>query len=245
MRTPTAAVLLDAWENALDKPPTARALGLLATAFPELSGHELAALPIGRRDARLLRLRERLFGPHLTLVVPCPECGAQLESRVRVGDIARDGGGHGTGDHIAESHGYRIRFRLPASSDLLALPAAADASRARELLLAQCVLEVHGADGGSRSVTELPESVLAEVSATMASIDPGADIELVFDCPACSHQWREVLDVAGFVWREIHAWAQRILREIHLLARAYGWREADVLALSPTRRQIYLELCRQ
>ena len=43
----------------------------------------------------------------------------------------------------------------------------------------------------------------------------------------------------------MHAWARRTLRDVHVLARAYGWREADVLALSPTRRQIYVELSRQ
>jgi hypothetical protein len=32
------------------------------------------------------------------------------------------------------------------------------------------------------------------------------------------------------------------LREVHTLAWAYGWREADILAMSPARRQFYIEL---
>jgi hypothetical protein len=28
---------------------------------------------------------------------------------------------------------------------------------------------------------------------------------------------------------------------VHALARSYGWTEADVLAISPTRRRFYLE----
>jgi hypothetical protein len=32
--------------------------------------------------------------------------------------------------------------------------------------------------------------------------------------------------------------------EVDALARAYGWREADILALSPARRAAYLELAR-
>jgi hypothetical protein len=79
----------------------------------------------------------------------------------------------------------------------------------------------------------------------MASADPGADIDLAFDCPECGHRWQEVFDINGFLWREIHAWAKRTLRDVHVLARAYGWTEPDALSLSPTRRQIYLELCRQ
>ena len=38
---------------------------------------------------------------------------------------------------------------------------------------------------------------------------------------------------------------QGTLRDVHGLAAAYGWREEDVLRLSPTRRQIYLELARR
>ena len=64
-------------------------------------------------------------------------------------------------------------------------------------------------------------------------------------CPACAGAWSATFDIAGFLWKEIHAWAKTALRGVHVLARAYGWRESDVLALSPTRRQIYLELARQ
>ena len=53
------------------------------------------------------------------------------------------------------------------------------------------------------------------------------------------------LDVAAFFWTELNAWAVRLLREIHALASAYGWREADILALSPKRRDLYLELISQ
>ena len=35
--------------------------------------------------------------------------------------------------------------------------------------------------------------------------------------------------------------AQRLLMEVHLLARAYGWREADILGMSPARRNAYLQ----
>ncbi|HEX2516118.1 MAG TPA: phage baseplate protein, partial [Chloroflexota bacterium] len=36
--------------------------------------------------------------------------------------------------------------------------------------------------------------------------------------------------------------ARRLLREVHTLARAYGWREAEILALPGRRRQTYLDL---
>jgi hypothetical protein len=49
-------------------------------------------------------------------------------------------------------------------------------------------------------------------------------------------------DIEEYFWVEVAARAMRILREIHILARAYGWREADILAMSTRRRQAYLEL---
>ena len=66
-----------------------------------------------------------------------------------------------------------------------------------------------------------------------------------FECPACDHRWSTVFDIASYLWSEIHAWAKRLLRTVDTLARTYAWREADILALSPSRRQIYLELARQ
>ena len=117
--------------------------------------------------------------------------------------------------------------------------------RARERLLERCVLDARDPNGAAMAARALPQAVLAELAKQMESADPGAVVELSFDCPACHHSWQEVFDISSFLWREIHAWAQRTLRDVHMLARAYGWGEADVLALSPTRRQVYLELCRQ
>ena len=76
----------------------------------------------------------------------------------------------------------------------------------------------------------------------MADADPQAQIKLALVCPGCSYAWHALFDVAAFLWSEVHAWAKRILYEVHTLARAYGWREADILAMSARRRQIYLDL---
>jgi predicted RNA-binding Zn-ribbon protein involved in translation (DUF1610 family) len=245
MQTPTAAGLLDAWERALGESPTGRALGLLAACHPDAADGELAALPIGARDARLLRLRQHLFGSQLALVVPCPQCGEQLESRVDVDDLAADAAAPQAAVHSADCDGYRVSFRLPTSVDLLALPVQGERAQAAAQLIRRCLLEARAAGGAAAPVDTLPEAVIARIARHMESADPGADLELDFTCPACGHGWREPFDIAGHLWREVHAWAQRTLRDVHALARAYGWREADVLALSPTRRQIYLELCRQ
>jgi hypothetical protein len=53
---------------------------------------------------------------------------------------------------------------------------------------------------------------------------------------------RATLDPAEFLWAAAEAQARRLLLEVDALARAYGWREPDVLALPPARRRAYLEL---
>lgn len=245
MRVPSATELLDIWERGLPQPLLRQMLTLLSAAYPELSGDQLAALTIGRRDARLLELRERLFGPDLTAVASCPRCGENLESTFRVADIRPDVDDPPETARAIDVEGYRVTYRLPATSDLLALPAAVEGASPRRALLDRCLIEVCATNGEEVGRDSLPEHVVAAIGAQMSAADPQADVELDLSCPACAHAWRVMFDIASFFSKEIHAWAQRTLREVRALARAYGWREADALALSPTRRQIYLELARQ
>jgi hypothetical protein len=76
----------------------------------------------------------------------------------------------------------------------------------------------------------------------MAASDPVAEVLLDLRCPLCAHSWQALFDIASFLWMEISAHARRLLREVDALARAYGWGEAEILGLSATRRQAYLEL---
>jgi hypothetical protein len=62
------------------------------------------------------------------------------------------------------------------------------------------------------------------------------------DCPECGAGFDADLDPAAFVWAEVEARARRVLIEVDALARAYGWTEADVLALSESRRAAYLAI---
>ena len=62
------------------------------------------------------------------------------------------------------------------------------------------------------------------------------------ECSACGRRWQVVLDIESFLWTKFGGLARRLLREVHALARAYGWREPDILAMSATRRHYYLEM---
>ena len=76
----------------------------------------------------------------------------------------------------------------------------------------------------------------------MSEADPLAEVLVDVVCPGCETEFVADLDVGAFVWAEVHARARRLLHEVDVLARAYGWTEAEVLALGDQRREEYLTL---
>jgi hypothetical protein len=247
MQAVSASEWLRVWEEGLNQSPPERALTMLAAACPEATWEDLARLSIGQRDARLLALRELAFGSTMAGLAACPACGEQLEFDLNAADILT-GPSREQEPGCGEVAGYRVQFRLPDSLDLLAAatqgtstPSGARDSAARGLLLERCLLSV-SENGEEVAVDQLPAEVAEAVGNWIAQADPQADVQLDLNCPACLHRWQAVFDIAAFFWNELDAWAYRILRQVHVLASAYGWREADILALSPWRRQCYLEM---
>ena len=240
MRALSAAELLVVWEQGLGSPPAAGALILLAAACPEVPASSLPKLTVGERDGLLLTLREWLFGPQLESIVSCPQCGESLELSFAVDDIraapaANDAAALGQPSHLSlEVAGCDVQFRVPTVAD-------ADAASSPQQLLESCLVAA-SCNGEEQAAGDLPEAVIEALSHQMATADPQADVQLALDCPACDHSWLAAFDVASFLWEEIGSWAQRTLLEVHQLARAYGWSEADLLTMSPLRRQVYLTM---
>lgn len=234
MRPLSTAELLDAWELGRRQLPFQRALTLLRAACPEESIDVLAILSIGRRDSRLLTLRAWAFGAQIESVARCPACGARVDLTFSVDDIRAP-------EPEAETFtlpvaGYEVRARLPTSHDLAALAATGGS---QQTLLRRCILGVsHGERTGDADA--LPAEVTRAVIDQMALADPQADVRLALVCPECGHAWQAPFDIVSFFWSEIESWAYRMFRDIHILAAAYGWREDEILALSPLRRQMYL-----
>jgi len=236
MRVPSALELIGAWERGEAQHPVDRALTLLAAACPELTFDELAALSIGRRDSALLALREALFGPRLDCFALCPHCDARLEFNLDAREFAARGKDEATEFDVEN---LRVKIRAPNSLDLAAAAVAGDVAAARRLLLQRCILPAQ--DGASSMVDEWSESALEALAEKLAQTETQADISLDVTCAGCGHIWQLAFDIASFLWSEVSALARRYLRDVHILAWAYGWSEADILALSPARRQFYIE----
>lgn len=218
-----------------------RALPLLAAASVESSIDVVAGLSIGARDQSLLTLREWTFGSQLASVANCSACGERLEWTVDTAHLRASQAPALPGDISFEADGYSISFRVPNSLDLGAVADTEDAALASRVLLERCVIAAQH-DGREITAGHLPDSVAEIIAQRMAEADPQGDIQIDLACPTCGHRWRALFDIESFFWSEINAWAQRVLSEVHLLACAYGWRESDILSLTPWRRQFYLGL---
>jgi hypothetical protein len=236
--------LLGAWERGLGQQPAERALTLLAATDSESLRSSLAKLCIGRRDERLLSLRERLFGPEFNCFTRCPNCRQQLEFTVMAADLRHSPFSSPPESLSLTVDDWEIEFRLPNSDDLLEIAGVENAIAGRTLLIERCILNAVR-NQQVEAVDNLDESIVGAVIQKMSESDPQADVQLSLLCPACAAQWHAGFDIAGFLWSEINAWARRILREVDALARVYGWSEAEILTLSPLRRQVYLEMISQ
>lgn len=243
MRPLNAAGILQVWERGQPRPPLDRALTILAAADPEEAWEATARLPIGQRDARLLTLREETLGGRMRAFVECPACKARLTFDLDVSDLRNGAPAAEPGEAFevvaGASHAW---FRLPTTLDLIELLSApADVAALRRQLAQRCVVHKDH-DGSPLPVDALPDEVIDLVSEEMSRRDPQAETTIALTCPDCDHRWSAPFDISTFFWTEIATLASRLLHEVDVLARAYGWREGDILGLSALRRDAYVQL---
>jgi len=247
METMGPREVLDIWERGLGQHAVDRALTLLGAVHRTPVRRELAEWSLGHRDAALLSLYQSNFGNLIQAMGSCPDCEATVEVQLRVSDLLEERrrapgglGEIGEGGEVATPGAQRevmvgeraIPFRLPNSLDMAALVSMPDSEAARAELLRRLV----GWEPG-----ELSEAETRALEDAVELADPLTEISLGLSCPECGRGWDESLDVTAFVWKRVAASAERLLWQVDRLAHAYGWTEDDVLALSPARRQWYLE----
>lgn len=242
MRVLAGRDLLNLWEQGERLLPIDRAVALVAAAFPEFAWDELVALSIGQRDELLLELREGLFGPRMEVFVECPRCQQQLEFALSTMDLRAMSPAESPPLEATLTVGeVEVLYRLPNSADMAEIAAHSEVNAARADLLRRCVLEARRGQE-EIPIEALPESAVQLLAGEMEAKDPLAELRIGLSCPECKHTWSALLDIVSFLWIEISVKVRRLLHEVHLLARYYGWREADILAMSSRRRLLYLEM---
>ena len=245
MRALAASELLELWERASALPPSLRPIDLLDACFTDEPGPLSEELTLGERNRRLMRLRRSLFGPVANGIVECTVCGTQMEMGFDLDKLIATA-------NTATAEAVQVDWdrsvlgcRPPTTADILAVAEIDDGPGRRLALLARCVTVERSGSEREHPVDELaahlPAEIIEKLGAALEEADPLAEVELTMSCVECGERRETRFDIATFLWTELSAWVERILGEVHVLASAYGWSEAEVLAVGPTRREYYLQ----
>jgi hypothetical protein len=247
MRPLSAAELLQVYDETTGMSLIEKALRLLGKACEMEDWKQLGNLSIGNRDAKLLQLREWMFGDKLKNMATCPACSEMIEWEASTEDLHLQPVKQ---DEFVETFsllqdGFNIHFRLPDSYDVLKFSAEENQAFHINQLLTECIIDITGADNEKYAPDVLPALSWQALEESMSKQDPQADINMQIICPHCQHNWNSVFDIMNFLWAEINNWAKHIMQEVALLARAFSWSEKDILAMSPQRRQSYIKMIYQ
>lgn len=232
MRALASSELLSLWERGASRHALDRSALLAAAARPDWPADGIVDLPLGEVSASLLALRAACFGPQIDGHADCPRCGQRLAFALDTRELLASVPDSDSTSCDVEVAG--LRLRAPSLRDLAAVAAEADAERAARQLLARCTL--------AGDAAQVDDAMLQAVEERLDALDPQADLALALQCVACGHADLVQVDAGQLLWDEIEARAQVLLHEVHQLASAYGWSEAQILALTPARRASYLAM---
>ncbi|MFJ8579381.1 hypothetical protein [Micromonospora sp. NPDC093277] len=224
-----AATVLRSWEAALRAPAPLRGAAVLTNLHPD--GDAVLDLPLAEVAALATTYLAEASGYHVEGVLECAGCGMLLDVRLRLSDLLDD-----PPATEGRDRGARFALRPPTPRDLAA---ASDDADAYGLLLRRCV---SWADGTPVDPAALGPADLDEIDGALESLAGPALPLLRATCPDCGGAATGTVDVTDLLWRHVEIEAHALLRDVSQLAATFGWREADVLALSPYRRSAYLAL---
>jgi hypothetical protein len=226
----SAADILRLWERASSRHPIDRALAIVAAADGGNSA-ATADLSLGERNRRLLGVHESTFGSTVDALASCVRCAEPVELHLRASQLMAAAPGARSAEP-AKSPGEVCKL---TSRDLAAASRCSSAAEARRVLASRAI-------GHPANAPALSNAEMDGIARRLQELDPLAVLTFDVSCPACGAQWECELDAAEFLWLRVETEALRLLRDVHALASAYGWREAEILAMSPLRRRAYVEL---
>lgn len=209
---PTGSVILGLYEQGMTASPADRA-ALLARA-----GGSASDATLGDADRAAWGFLTRQFGAAQDAVLTCTACSEDVEFTLPPGFAPPE---IGSKDSLSVTYkDATFALRMPRLSDLRngtfnprALAPDADWSD--------------------------PEFRIAAEAALLAA-DPALKLYLSLSCAACAEDQTQAFDVTGFVWARLEQVARVLVRDVAKLARGYGWSEAEITAMTPARRAIYL-----
>jgi len=197
---------------------------------------DVASLAVTDFEILLLQLRTARLGPRMHLAFACPHCREMAEILLIIPDYVADIRPKPVPDVNSDPEpGWfsleSARFRLPTAGDLAAVADRVEPGRA---LAALCLNETAQQPRHRARVERAMSAMAPEVSRAVAGI-----------CPSCGAAVRAGFAVARVVIAEQKRAAAAVHDEVDLIARAYHWPQAEILALPRARRHAYAERIRR
>lgn len=134
-----------------------------------------------------------------------------------------------------------LRLRLPTGSDQLRWRklAATDPDALTGVMAKDLLVSVSGK--APAEDWQLPAACFREIEDRLEEADPLTVFKIVVECPECGEQQSMDCDLEPLLLTELRHAQARLFDEVDRLASHYHWSEADILAMTPQRRQQYLE----
>jgi hypothetical protein len=166
---------------------------------------------------------------------PCTACGARFDLELPLTAAPRGRAGNGFPEvEVCTSLGPRW-FEAPNGHHEEAMAARRDGDP-RRAFATLCSLADEPAADADRFIEEDLERIDAALEAISPDIADGVDVT----CPDCGKPGRVRIDPLTFAFPH----SETILQDVHVIAGAYRWAEADILALPSSRRRAYVALIR-
>ena len=186
----------------------------------------IAGWSIAKRRQGLLAVAVATHGRHRDLTLQCKAdgCGERMDITLDLRDFAAD---------------WRAsQVPLGETGRMLRLPTAADLEgwSGDQAALALGLLDGPPPEG---------EAWLDAVDQALSEADPLGDLELQTICPECGAPLAQAHALEPALMAELAGEMGRVVDEIHVLAMAYHWSEAEILALPAARRAQYLDRIRE
>ncbi len=187
----------------------------------------------------LLALRSHFFGEEIACKLDCPHCGAPVELSFHAADFA-------AASRPAQPRGIRSDpdrpgwFRLEDVAAAFRLPTVRDQA------------EVLGDADGARRLTQIciepadaPARLRGRIERAMERLAPELSRDVEGACPSCGGKVAGTIHVPFLVMEDLRRAATGVHDDVHRIASAYGWSEAEILALPRVRRRQYADRIRR
>lgn len=235
MPTDHLFLLFDHWSASAGAAAHDRLAALLRASG--VAAETLDGETLGARNQRLIALHDEWIGGAIEAQVACSQC--RLANSFLVPKAAMRALSPADPDALVRLsyQGGEIAYRVPRMADIMAVGAAADM---RLAMLDRCA-----ATGDQGPAAALDAAMLDAIEAGFDRADPLANIVVESLCSGCGAAIAASVNLAAFVVIDLDRLYATLLRDVDMLASAYGWGEAEILALPADRRARYVAMIAQ